>query len=82
MEVVETRPLAFEEEYYGDTEPEAGRSRWSTAFLMAGSALMGATALALWNRRTITSMRAQIEAMSAVRELPAAAVLTVEEEIF
>ncbi len=39
---------------------ESKRGPWSTAFLMAGSALMGATALALWNRRTIATMRKQI----------------------
>ena len=41
---------------------EPGRGRWSTAFLMAGSALLGATAIAFWNRRTIATMRAQIQA--------------------
>lgn len=44
--------------------PESGRGGWSMAFLVVGSALMGATALAFWNRRTITSLRAQIDAMS------------------
>ncbi len=38
-----------------------GRSRWSTAFLVVGSALLGATAIAFWNRRTIASMRSQIQ---------------------
>jgi hypothetical protein len=36
-------------------------SRWSTAFLMVGSALLGATAIAFWNRRTIANMRSQIQ---------------------
>jgi hypothetical protein len=43
------------------------RSRWTAAFLLAGSAVMGATALALWNRRTIISMRAQIDALASER---------------
>ena len=42
--------------------PRTGQDRWSTALLMVGSALLGATAIAFWNRRTIASMRAQIEA--------------------
>lgn len=41
---------------------EPGRHRWSTAFLMVGSAMVGATALALWNRRTLENMRTQIKA--------------------
>lgn len=52
---------------------EAGRSRWSTAFLMVGSALLGATALALWNRRTISNMRAQMEAAPGSAGLGASA---------
>lgn len=50
--------------------PAPGRflNRWPTAFLLAGSAIMGATALALWNRRAIREMRAQIDALS--REKP------------
>lgn len=45
-------------------QQEPARGIWSTTFLIAGSALAGATALALWNRRTITSLRAQIQAQS------------------
>lgn len=41
------------------------RDRWSTAFLMAGSAILGATAVAFWNRRTIAKIRAQLLAESA-----------------
>jgi hypothetical protein len=41
------------------------RGRWSTAFLMAGSALLGATAVAFWNRRTLANMRIQILAEAA-----------------
>jgi LPXTG-motif cell wall-anchored protein len=37
-------------------DPSTG-SAWSTALLMVGSALVGATAVAVWNRRTITEMR-------------------------
>lgn len=33
--------------------------RWSTAFLIVGSALLGATAVAFWNRRTIANLRTQ-----------------------
>jgi len=36
-------------------------SRWSTALLMMSSALLGATAVAVWNRRTITQLRNQFE---------------------
>lgn len=42
--------------------PSLGRNRWSTTFLVVGSALLGATAIAFWNRRTIAGMRAQMEA--------------------
>ncbi len=38
------------------------RRRWSTAFLVAGSALLGATAIAFWNRRTIANLRIQLQA--------------------
>jgi len=68
-----------------NTEPtveeaaESGRGGWSTAFLVVGSALMGATALAFWNRRTITSLRAQIDAMSASGLKPS---VNKDEEIF
>jgi hypothetical protein len=41
------------------------KGRWSTAFLMAGSALLGATAVAFWNRRTIANMRVQFLAEAA-----------------
>ena len=37
------------------------RRRWSTAFLVAGSALLGATAIAFWNRRTISNLRVQLQ---------------------
>jgi hypothetical protein len=60
------------------TEPLASRGRWSTAFLMAGSALLGATAVAFWNRRTIANMRVQILA-EAIKPQPRA---NMDEEIF
>ncbi len=41
-----------------ESVPARGR-RWSTAFLMVGSALLGATAVAFWNRRTIANLRTQ-----------------------
>lgn len=41
-------------------ESRAG-SAWSTGLLMIGSALVGATAVAVWNRRTITEMRTYLE---------------------
>ncbi len=56
----------------------SARGRWSTGFLMVGSALVGATALALWNRRTIATMRAQIQATSE-RAVPS---ISADEEIF
>jgi hypothetical protein len=55
-----------------------GRGRWSTTFLMAGSALLGATAIAFWNRRTIASMRAQIQSGSQTARLTRPS----DEEIF
>jgi hypothetical protein len=60
----------------GNAAPERGR--WSTAFLMAGSAILGATAVAFWNRRTIANMRAQFLAESR-RPRPQA---PTDEEIF
>ena len=57
-------------------EAVAGRGRWSTAFLMAGSALVGATAVAFWNRRTLAKMRVQI---LAEKPQPRA---NLDEEIF
>lgn len=56
----------------------ARRGRWSTAFLMAGSAILGATAVAFWNRRTIAKMRVQFLAASA--QSPAK--VQTDEEIF
>ena len=50
------------------TKPEKAspkRGRWSTAFLVAGSAMLGATAVALWNRRTIANMRVRVLAEPA-----------------
>jgi hypothetical protein len=60
------------------TEGVTTRGRWSTAFLMAGSALLGATAVAFWNRRTIAKMRVQFLAES---KAPQPRVNT-DEEIF
>ena len=59
-------------------EPLPTRGRWSTAFLMAGSALLGATAVAFWNRRTIANMRVQILA-EAAKPQPR---VNMDEEIF
>ena len=59
-------------------EPPPSRGRWSTAFLMVGSALLGATAVAFWNRRTIANMRIQILAQAA-KPQPRA---NMNEEIF
>ena len=58
--------------------PPPNRGRWSTAFLMAGSALLGATAVAFWNRRTIANMRVQILA-EAAKPQPR---INTDEEIF
>lgn len=41
--------------------------RWTATFVLVGSAVMGATALALWNRRAIIDMRAQIDALASER---------------
>ena len=59
-------------------KPVPNRGRWSTAFLMAGSALLGATAVAFWNRRTIASMRVQILAEAAKLQPR----VSLDEEIF
>ena len=59
-------------------EPLPSRGRWSTAFLMAGSALLGATAVAFWNRRTIANMRVQILAETS-KPQPR---VNMDEEIF
>ncbi len=56
----------------------ARRGRWSTAFLIAGSAILGATAVAFWNRRTIAKMRIQFPAESTQPRPQAHA----DEEIF
>jgi|GEM_PF-6652683 len=48
--------------------------RWSTALLMVGSALLGATAIAFWNRRTIADLRDQMQ-----RAIPTHAPPTDEE---
>jgi hypothetical protein len=61
-----------------NTAPPPNRGRWSTAFLMASSALLGATAVAFWNRRTIANMRVQILA-EAAKPQPR---VNVDEEIF
>lgn len=61
----------LQEELVTNPGNEPGRNRWSTAFLVAGSALMGATALAFWNRRTISGLRSQIDALSGQSSLPA-----------
>ncbi|MES2222270.1 MAG: hypothetical protein V4587_15045 [Acidobacteriota bacterium] len=60
------------------TETPSVPGQWSTAFLMAGSALLGATAVAFWNRRTIAYMRVQILA-EAAKPRPH---LNTDEEIF
>ena len=44
--------------------------RWSTALLMVGSALVGATAIAFWNRKTIAEMRTHMQA-AAGKSTPA-----------
>lgn len=54
------------------------RGRWSTAFLIAASAIVGATAVAFWNRRTIANMRVQFLAESEHPQPPAHS----DEEIF
>ena len=55
-----------------------GRGRWSTAFLIAASAIVGATAVAFWNRRVIAKMRVQLLAESEHPQPPAHS----DEEIF
>jgi hypothetical protein len=59
-------------------DPIPSRGRWSTAFLMAGSALLGATAVTFWNRRTIANMRVQILAEAAKPQTR----VNLDEEIF
>lgn len=57
---------------------QQGRGRWSTTFLIIGSALAGATALAFWNRRTIANMRAQIQEQSELT----GSISAIDEEIY
>ncbi len=45
-------------------DPEAPAATWKTALLVCGSALLGATAVALWNRRTLAKIQAQSPANS------------------
>ncbi len=59
-------------------ESAPSQGRWSTAFLMVGSALLGATAVAFWNRRTIANLRVQFLA-EAAKPQPRA---NMNEEIF
>lgn len=50
-----------------DTESETGSGKWPAALLIAGTALLGAAAVAFWNRRTIGAMRSRLKEDS---ELP------------
>lgn len=51
----------------GSGEPGAskGRRHWSTPLLMAGSALLGASAVAIWNWRTIVSLQNELASQSS-----------------
>lgn len=51
----------------GSGEPGAskGRRHWSTPLLMAGSALLGASAVAIWNWRTIVSLQNELASHSS-----------------
>ncbi|MHB8303479.1 MAG: hypothetical protein ACYDC6_11670 [Acidobacteriaceae bacterium] len=40
---------------------ETRGSRWSTVLLMVGAALVGASAVAIWNRRTIAGLKSQFD---------------------
>lgn len=58
-------------------------SAWSTALLMVGSALVGATAVAVWNRQTIADMRRQLDLEAGPRTSPSAPEKApLSEEIF
>ncbi len=73
--------VAQEREDMAETLPKAAaprRGRWSTAFLMAGSAVLGATAVAFWNRRAIANMRAQFLSEAAKPQSR----VNMDEEIF
>lgn len=48
------------------TETPSAR-RWSTVFLVTGSALLGATAIAFLNRRTIASLRSRLSSGQPIR---------------
>ena len=62
---------------------ESARGRWTTAFLVVGSALLGATAVAFWNRRTIAHLRASLPTEAEHGPLPGSAAATRnDEEIF
>ena len=45
-----------------DIAPSRQGTGWKTALLVCGSALLGATAVALWNRRVLTKIQSQAPA--------------------
>ena len=59
------------------------KNRWKTALLMFGSAVVGASAVALWNRRTVAQLQAQAPAREeGVGTFPRRTGTRMEEEIF
>lgn len=49
----------------GEPGASKGRRHWSTPLLMAGSALLGASAVAIWNWRTIVSLQNELASQSS-----------------
>ena len=58
------------------------RGRWSTGFLVVGSALLGATAVAFWNRGTIARLRKYLPSEAEYGSLPASRPVKHDEDIF
>ena len=65
----------------GEGAEDRSGKPWKTAFLVFGSALLGATAVALWNRRALARIRSQAlhEDMEAT---DTSETLRMDEEIF
>jgi hypothetical protein len=48
---------AMTSEQEHQNEGKSGRGSWRTFLMLAGSALLGGTAVALWNRRLLADIR-------------------------
>lgn len=57
-------------------------TRWKTALLVCGSALLGATAVALWNRRVLEKIQSQSPAQEAANLNTARSRHRIDEDYF